>query len=259
MRVNVDSHALTDPRIKKLGLRLGCDWREALGRILSVWMLTYDRKNTKLDREDIDIAAEKVGFADAMVAVDLAIEVGGKLHIRGAKERIEFLKKQQYNAVKGGRPKNPTVFEKKPNGLPEPNPTVSQTKTLLSTLSLPLSQSLSLSQDQALGLVPREARQKPKPKPRAKLSVRSESWAPGDRHREKAKRLGLDCEHETERFKNFHDSKANLFADWDKAFHTWLDGALNFSRPAKNGRDVRVGRAEPLPPEAYLADEGVPF
>jgi len=148
MRVNVDSSALTDPRIRRLGLRLGMPWRQAFGHLISVWMLCYDRKSNTVSCEDADISAELEGFANAMVAADLAIARGDKIKVRGVDDRIAFLNRQKERAVKGGRPKNPRVSQNKPNGLQDKNPTVEETKPNSLTLSPALAQDLDLTPDQ---------------------------------------------------------------------------------------------------------------
>ena len=148
MRVNVDSSALTDPRIRRLGLRLGVPWRRAFGHLISVWMLCYDRRSNTVSCEDADISAELEGFAIAMVAADLAIQRGDKIKVRGVDERISFLNRQKERAVKGGRPKNPRVSQKEPNGLADENPTVVETKPNSPALAPDLDQALTHDQDQ---------------------------------------------------------------------------------------------------------------
>lgn len=152
MRVNVDSSALTDPRIRRLGLRLGIPWRQAFGHLISVWMLCYDRRSNTISCEDADISAELEGFANAMVAADLAIPRGDKIKVRGVDERIDFLNRQKERAVKGGRPRNPRVLQNKPNGLPDENPTVVENKPNSLALAPDLSPALAPDQDHAPAL-----------------------------------------------------------------------------------------------------------
>lgn len=59
-----------------------------------------------------------------------------------------------------------------------------------------------------------------------------DDWQPIDSHRAKARELSLDTHMEAEKFKTFHQSKDNRYADWNKAFHTWLTRAAEYgSRP----------------------------
>ncbi len=92
MRVNVDDIAFMDRRFKLLGGRLGMPWQEALGRCLPVWALAYARRTAILPAGDIDALAERPGFADAMVSVELASdESSGDVYLCGVNDRIDFL------------------------------------------------------------------------------------------------------------------------------------------------------------------------
>lgn len=97
MRVNVDSKALSEPRVRRLAKRLGITHFEALGRLLHVWMLCYERRSEVVPLVDCDTVADMDGFGAAMAAEDLA-DVGHatatELRIRGVSERIEFLSRQ---------------------------------------------------------------------------------------------------------------------------------------------------------------------
>jgi lysophospholipase L1-like esterase len=72
---------------------------------------------------------------------------------------------------------------------------------------------------------------------RAKKAVgpRPKEWAPNDKHGERAKTLGLDLADEADSFRNWHDAKGSLFADWDAAFKQWLKIAPKFKGKG-NGR-----------------------
>lgn len=69
------------------------------------------------------------------------------------------------------------------------------------------------------------------------------SWT--NAHALKALARHVDVEVEFEKFKNHHLAKANRFADWDKAFHSWLDR----SRPEPGfGAPTRGERTPPRTP-----------
>ena len=110
MRVNIDSQALNDSRIKALAMRLQMDWRATLGHLIPVWMSCYERRSAILRVKDVEILSGLSGFASAMIAEELAddsstisnaAELGfgdGSVYIRGVLDRINFLEKQ---AAKG--------------------------------------------------------------------------------------------------------------------------------------------------------------
>jgi hypothetical protein len=91
MRVNVDSKALSDPRITRLAARMKINRYEALGRLIPVWMAAYESRSATMLVEDADALSELRGFARAMIACDLATSSRGKLRLRGVEERIVFL------------------------------------------------------------------------------------------------------------------------------------------------------------------------
>jgi hypothetical protein len=53
--------------------------------------------------------------------------------------------------------------------------------------------------------------------------------------------LGLDVTREIERFRDYHDAKGSVFADWDAAFRTWLGNAQRFGV----GRTIQRDRNNP--------------
>lgn len=104
MRVNMDSSIVTEPSFKRVAKTLGVSWREVIGSCFLVWVAAYERRSERMSRMDIDIAAELDGFADALVAHDLAHEIDEHdVHLRGVAKRIEFLERQAERGAKGGR------------------------------------------------------------------------------------------------------------------------------------------------------------
>lgn len=68
--------------------------------------------------------------------------------------------------------------------------------------------------------------------PRAKnvkrKSALKDDWKPNDNHRAKCAERGLDAGKLCEEFRNYHLARGNLFADWDRAFFTWIGNAERF-------------------------------
>ena len=60
-----------------------------------------------------------------------------------------------------------------------------------------------------------------------------EGWTPKDSHKAKARDLGLNLSAEAEAFADFHVARGNRFADWDRAFHTWLRNATKYGPAVK--------------------------
>lgn len=90
-RMSIDDKLLRDTRAIRLARRFGWRRQEAIGRLLDVYAVAYDRERDTLSVEDVDIAAEQDGFAAAMVEVDLAEQSRAGVRIRGAAERIRYL------------------------------------------------------------------------------------------------------------------------------------------------------------------------
>lgn len=90
-RMSIDDKLLRDPRVLRLARGLGWSRRETVGALLDVFAVAYDRERDTLPTADIDVAAEREGFADAMFEVDLAEQVRGGVRIKGARERIKYL------------------------------------------------------------------------------------------------------------------------------------------------------------------------
>jgi hypothetical protein len=123
VRVNVDSQALTDPRIRRIGKRLGISRWDALGRLIAVWHNCYDRRASIVSTEDVDECVELDGFAVAMVECDLAdpperisnaAEIGlsrGLIYVRGVTDRIRFLDEQKAKGRASGEARRKSSVE----------------------------------------------------------------------------------------------------------------------------------------------------
>lgn len=92
--------------------------------------------------------------------------------------------------------------------------------------------------------VPKGTKRVKRAKPKVPLP---DDWEPTEAHRAKARKLSLDPHFEAEKFRTFHESKDNRYADWDKAFHTWLTRATEFGtaqqapRLTAAERELRIG------------------
>lgn len=79
---------------------------------------------------------------------------------------------------------------------------------------------------------------------RRSTSPLPDDWKPTSSHHEKAARLGVDAEGEAEAFRDHHLARDSRFADWDRAFHTWLNNTQKFganSKPTNGQIPLRGG------------------
>ncbi len=103
-RMSIDDKICRDPRITVLAATLGWSRRETVGCLmLDVWPLCYDQETHLISERLIDAAVGHPGFAVAMLDSELASrDRSGKLLIRGAKERIEYLSHKKKAGREGG-------------------------------------------------------------------------------------------------------------------------------------------------------------
>lgn len=94
MRVNVDSAAFRDPRMKLLARALAISEAETIGRCLMVWLVCYERRSAVMQAIEVDVSADRDGFADAMIRSGLADQDDEGVYVRGVTDRIEFLERQ---------------------------------------------------------------------------------------------------------------------------------------------------------------------
>jgi len=103
-RMSIDDMLGRDPRITVLSTILGWTRRETAGcLILEVWPICYDQRTHLISERIIDAAAGCAGFAKAMVEAELAVmDRSGKVHVKGARERIEYLNHKSSAGRQGG-------------------------------------------------------------------------------------------------------------------------------------------------------------
>lgn len=102
-RVNVESKALADHRIRLLAKRLGVDYQGALGRLVFVWHACVEIGAHVLRPEDIDAAADTDGMAAAMVQAGLGREEANGVYVAGTQGRIEWLAQFTETRRAGGK------------------------------------------------------------------------------------------------------------------------------------------------------------
>lgn len=91
------------------------------------------------------------------------------------------------------------------------------------------------------------------PEPRSKKqSQLAQNWKPTDEHAAKCKEFGLNPDQLAEEFANYHLARASKFADWDRAFWTWIGNAKKFSAERKNPQF-----GGPKPPNPSIAEIGL--
>lgn len=81
----------------------------------------------------------------------------------------------------------------------------------------------------------------PAPKPakrKTKIPI-PEDWAPHDRHREKAAALGVDCDLEAERMRNWAAAGGARCEQWDARFFNWMLKAKEIASVGKQGQHGR--------------------
>lgn len=269
-RMSIDDKFLRDPRVRRLGAHLGWSRRETMGCLLDVFAITYDRETHLLLPADIDEAAGKQCFADALVCFDLGERVGDLVRVKGAYERIAYLDKRREAGRLGGinsgksrrnqseakrstasstakrsneAPRNP------PDPVPDPVPAPVPDQ-------ISADQNSDLDHDRSaesggpggsvpLKLEPDSANPKP-PRPTRPKTARSalpELWTPGRSEsnlaaEEIAKRRGVDLRTELLAMRDWAKSVAERKADWDATWRNWIRRA----RPTTNGTNGHNGK-----------------
>ena len=106
MRVNVDEQALRDRRFALVGLAVGRHAHHVLGDMLHIWADCYQRRSETIDGRHIRVITECDGFAAALVAEQLADDLGdGKFRLRGIRDRIGWLLEQDAKREKAAESK----------------------------------------------------------------------------------------------------------------------------------------------------------
>lgn len=282
-RINVDSDALQDPRIvRRLPRYSGLGQHDALGRLLHVWALGYARKSVELTGEDIEEAADHVGFAAAMVQAGLAVLVSAEpavYRVSGLEARIGYLVAQSTAAKAGGERRKeapraggrfvreqtfhqPAAGENQPTAGEAPaaqnevagshQPSTSRSSLLYSGSGSTLD--LDLGGVGGAGAPPpsqpsgRDPKKLPKrvSKPKPVETPVPEDFTPNDAARAMAAELRLDLAREVARWRDNASAKGRMWVDHQAALRTWLRNSAEYrDRDLANGRATGGGNAAP--------------
>jgi hypothetical protein len=109
-----------------LGLKLGTNEFDALGRMVALWDFCTEKSDSVLTETLITVLSKHEKFAEAICApeVGLAEHVDGGIRIKGTRGRIEWLAKRRKAARNGGaktKAKWGAKKEAKSKAKPEPN------------------------------------------------------------------------------------------------------------------------------------------
>lgn len=254
-RMSLDDAVLRDPRITLLSQLLGWSRRETLGCLIEIWAVCYDRVDSALGVKVINLIAQRDGFADLMLEVELAANMpSGKLRIAGAKERIAYLANLKQwgreGGIKSAKSKsinvkgsdNPPVEPPvEPSGKPPHNPIP----------SVP---------DPSVPLIPSSAPNRRGRKPRAaSASVEiplPTDWQPTKEHAALAAERGVDLNLEARRFRAHADTHDRRAVRWNGAFTQWLLKASpeRGGKPASPTRVTATTAEYDEPPQPVLAE-----
>ena len=110
-RLSLDLRVWTDPRVRRLARATSMSMRETVGTLCAVWSVCYEAKSPAIDAIDVDVAAERDGFAEIMVLAGLAANIGGaapggeavRVRVAGVEERIAYLLAQAERGRAGGQ------------------------------------------------------------------------------------------------------------------------------------------------------------
>lgn len=106
-RLSIDDKFTRDPRV--LRLAKACSWSrwEAMGCLIDVWQLCYDRVTARVALGDLEIVSRVASFAQKLIEADLAtLADDGFVRISGAEERIRYLRTAAENGKRGGSAKS---------------------------------------------------------------------------------------------------------------------------------------------------------
>lgn len=227
-RMSIDDMLSRDPRITVLASILGWSRRETAGcLVMDVWPICYDQRTHLISERVLDAAAGHVGFAKAMVEAELAeMDRSGKIHVRGARERIEYLERKRDSGRLGG-------IKSAESRLNDPKQTSSTGGSTPQARRNPPSPASAPDHSPAPPPVSDRIPAPPSTKSERRKCRLPADWVPRDEERRSAVARGLDCDAEAIAFRDWHDSKGEPHLDWDAAFRTWLRNAVKFGRASK--------------------------
>lgn len=109
MKLQLESYARTDPRLRVLAAELGCCRRAALGLLCEVWWDTQEARLTEVDRAWLEVLIEpnrrwkgggsRKQIVDALITANyIETAASGKLIIRGNQKHVAALSAAQLKA-----------------------------------------------------------------------------------------------------------------------------------------------------------------
>lgn len=108
-RVNLETQIWADTRFKILGLKAGIDFFSAIGRCAAVWSYCTERSKYDLSQEEIDMAADLSGFAQALIDSELGTRLeNDQIRVHGTQGRVEWLENKRRGAEKARKSKKQT-------------------------------------------------------------------------------------------------------------------------------------------------------
>lgn len=236
-RMSVDDMVGRDPRVRLLAKSLGWSVRETVGcLVIDVWPICYDQMTHLISERVLDAAADREGFAAALIDAELAHrDRSGKVYVAGAKKRIEYLAAKQRAGHEGGvksaesRRKTPKQTSSTSGSTPQArrNPPVPDSAPVPDSVSAP-------DPDMALGGVageeawwgnPAPAAPAKAPRVRKVAAKLPQDWTPGPF----AIPDGVDPQRELQRFRNHAEANGRTCKDWNAAWRNWLLKAEEFT------------------------------
>ena len=83
-----------------------------------------------------------------------------------------------------------------------------------------------------------------KGRPRTVKHQIPDEWVPSEAHRSEAAQLGVKCELEAQKFRDWCQANAKAFADFEAAFRNWIRRSAEFQRRGSAGGSARESRAD---------------
>lgn len=279
--MSVDDMVGRDPRVRLLAKSLGWSVHQTVGVLIcEVWPICYDQMTHLISERVIDAAADREGFAAALIDSELAHrDRSGKVYVAGAKKRIKYLEDKQRAGHEGGvksaesRRKTPKQKSSTSGSTPQArrNPPVPDNPSapVPDLVPPPVPDSdqeggvfnFDEKHDDTAGQEPQwfgnpsppASATTKKSRKRTNATQLPDGWSPGPY----VIPNGVDAKRELERFRNHAQTNGRTAKDWQAAWRNWLLKAEEYARPSQQSRPV--GRAEPQPASAYEADIGKAF
>lgn len=267
-----------DDRVEVIAEIAGLDTDQVLGRLFRLWAWCADRKLADAPDDCEGYAVPEAVIrkffgprgVEAMLGDgcdELAMAArrpDGLLYLRGTSETVARLRRLKVSATTGGEARHESgerdqhgrfvgQHTNSPAGLQPVASHAPAESSVIPQATVHSPEEEDLGPDSGLAepgdppatpslvLVAEPTAKKPRKKAKHDLP---DGWEPSARQRDACRQTGLDLEDQVRRFKNHHVARGNQFADWSRAFDTWLDNAPRFGGGSRAG----PGGREPDPP-----------